>query len=307
LVTVKMSRSKCVPGFGELGKNRIIELPENAARFVVQRNWGTVIRGRLIELDIVAIQGYNYREIEKQLVGTATSGIVHVVGAGPSAKRFVPDGNPVIALNKAITLVDADVWLVVEGHAVRYDWMKQWVGKFPGKAVFTTVLSTFVEHEERNSVEPGWWESVLWTIRLPYKGDLRECGNGLVGKGGMLAGGAGLCGVNLAAIMIGDRPVEIHTWGMELYFPDGVQHFDGDKPYLPCGERSDWKVLAESEVRFDWDGKRAVVRPGGELKGTKYFIDCAEAIVEIVGEQKDFKLIDHSDGLLSWYMEVSNA
>ena len=113
----------------------------------------------------------------------------------------------------------------------------------------------------------------------------------------------GLAAIGMAA---GMGATEIHTWGMEYYFPDGEQHWDGAKPYLVSDRPA--QTEAERLIQFDIDNgeyangvseQLGFPNGRGSYYGTDYFCRSAEQILNIMDENAGIRLIDHSGGLLT--------
>jgi len=212
---------------------------------------------------------------------------IHIIGSGPSATRFKDydaTNDVVIVLNAAAKYFpDADVHLAVENNVWLFDWS---INDPPFRGI--TVLSVdCAESAPVDAYSPGFWNRVLWCHRANWKKNLsiRERGMGLFRVGGF--GGSSLCAIHLACIMGASK---LHTWGTEFYFPNGEQHFYGDKPYV---KTDDIVSLVDFEIV---DGEP--VTGAGKYQSTSFFVGCSCAIRKVV-KHHGVELIDHSGGLLN--------
>jgi len=212
-----------------------------------------------------------------------TGTFVHVLGSGPSASKYLdadldldfPWCDHTIACNAAGALGLSDVNIVVEGEAVLAPWFPKLLG-FNGITIFEQTLAPFLTATMVNTQPESWWKQVLWGKRLPHEADLRNMNSLIYHRNGM-GGSVALAAIGVAILM---GATEIHTWGVELCFPNGVQHFDGFSPYT------------------EGDTTESLITVGGMLT-TPYFRQAAKDILQITDACHGVTLVDHSGGLLS--------
>ena len=247
-------------------------------------------------------------DLRKTYQGSLEGGTVHVIGSGPSNKAFAKHklgiDDVVIVCNGAYIEYgnDADIWL---GQESTLPAVAPWFIQDPPptcQVILDASASGHLgAHPARVAGYPkSWWENVIWNHRWPWgkwAKDIRSYTEGLYFRSSVdePEGTVVLQGIHLAGIM---GAAEVHLWGVELYFPKGKQHSYKDKhPAYVEGEG------VTAIRRFDVEDGQVIQNPDGKYESTSYFIRSAEAILEVVAhaesEHDDFKVIDHSKGLLS--------
>jgi len=213
---------------------------------------------------------------------------VHIIGGGPSANLFNPDDHPdafIILLNKAVELFRdiGHMHVMVEDTV----WLFDWAVQDPAFRGLTVMAEACAVKAPADAYGAGFWNKVLWTRRTSWKRqDLSTVGKGLIQIAGF--GGVALNAIHIAHIL---EARSYHTWGIELWFPHGQQHFDGATPY------SDGP-LRESMVKFDIIDGRAI-SGGGPFESTNFFIGTSQAIRKVC-KHEGITLVDHAPvGLLN--------
>jgi len=244
-------------------------------------------KNRKPNLPNMAAKSHRDNDIDAKLKGKYHGKSIHIIGCGPSAMMFAGNADePVIVLNAAAKYwPDADVHLAVENNI----WMFDWAVNDPAFRGITVLSVDCARSAPVDAYGSGWWRRVVWTHRANWKKtySIFERGNGLFRVGGF--GGSALCAIHLAMIM-GGGGTKVHTWGTEFYFPNGEQHFYGDKPYV---KTDDIVSLVDFEIV---DGEP--VTGAGKYQSTSFFVGCSCAIRKVV-KHHGVELIDHSGGLLN--------
>ena len=246
-------------------------------------------------------------QLTAEYAGIAQGGRAHVVASGPSARAFaeydLPDDDWVIVCNGAIIEYAglADIWLLMESTLpVSAPWFVQSERALDG--VRLILDASCVGHLQRSpsriaAYSDDWWRDVVWCHRWPYgKGgykSFRDSARGLYYRSSAdePEGSVTLQAIHLAGIM---GVSEVHLWGAEFVFPDGEQHFYGDKPYEAGGQVTS---LIHFTITSD-SGGPAITDDCG-LASTPYFIRSADAIKNLaIDGQNDMRIVNHSGGLL---------
>lgn len=271
---------------------------------------------RLPWLAELASDNVSRRELTKRLSLVADGQQVNIVGAGPSASAFKHEpGTWTIALNAAIKLFlktppDKAKKLVAmssENQAYLFPWF--WDNaSFAGSICAEKYMGRHMPEAFWGGYSREWWERVLWFERVPWNGeDLRfftggKTRYGLCYLSGQFdpVGGVAMQAVHLAMLM---GAAEIHTWGTELSFPAGTQHFDGWEPYSETTEDVYQAEATQHQVKvvrcsLTAEGD-AVLDPEGSILTTPYFMKCAAAIRKVQASQPEVRFVDHSNGLLT--------
>ena len=245
----------------------------------------------MFNLHTVAQTSHHRGDLAKYITSVAYGRPVHVIGSGPSALNYVHDPDAyVIVTNAAVQKWGhlADLHVMIEAQVWVFPWALD-QGEFGGRTVLALdCIGKNMPDEARRAYSDRWWQSALWAKRhLYHKGmDMTELGSGPVQFAGR--GGVGMCAIHLGNVA--NRGGEIHTWGMEFYFPDGVQHFYGDTPY---GDTQSSTGLVSFAI-IDGEACSGV---DGPYISTPYFIASSQAIRKWC-RLADINLIDHSGGLL---------
>jgi hypothetical protein len=166
-------------------------------------------------------------------------------------------------------------------------------GKFKGKTVLAIDCGgKTLSADARKAYPDKWWKNALWAKRRLYQPgeDLRELNGGPVQPSAR--GGVGSCAVHFA--QMANQGGEIHTWGMEFYFPDGQQHYDDLAPYTHDGGITG---LVHFDI-IDGEPNSGDLGANGPYLSTPFFITCSQCIRKMC-RLSDVHLIDHSGGLLN--------
>ena len=233
----------------------------------------------------------------------------NIVGNGPSAAQFKPDGKFTIACNGAIGLVpDADVWLVSEYQALQYEWFygHEASGAIPCFADMVPAPRFDPTGELTARYSPAWWQRcVFFALRDWYEDfNIRTAPHGLLylRNPGILNGDAlgsvamrayhlaGLCGAS-----------EVHLYGCEFMCKDGQQHGDGWQPH--SGESQEgWQPcrfdIAPKFTGREETGKQPVIKPEGQYESWPHLIHSAVALHWLI-DKAGLPVTDHSGGLLT--------
>ena len=291
MVKIKMTRNATIPGFGLALKGASYHLTLTEATYVVNRSCGYVADGSCLidllldraPLPTIADHYHHLGVVQSKLEGMAKSGVVHIVGCGPSASQFsrddIGEDDIVISCNASVSICTPDVALMVEGVCVNQPWFED-VLNFPGIKVLDCAIASQLASREARKRSANYWREILWVRRRAYNEgeDLSQIGLGLVyvEKHGVIRGTVTAQAVHLAKVMGAHT---VHLYGVELYFPDGQQHFYDGQVYTEGN-------TPESLTLY------------GDKWSTPYFMESAGAIRK-VAEAAGVQMVDHSGGLLS--------
>ena len=210
---------------------------------------------------------------------------VHIIGAGPSALRFDPDDWPgpkvIILLNKAVEPFKdiGDIHVMIEENV----WLQDWAVQDPAFRGLTVMAEGCAERADVDSYGQGFWNRVLWCRRTQWVGqDLSVVGKGLILF--HCYGGVALQSIHIARIL---EASEYHCWGLEQWFPNGQQHFDGANPY-----RFGMGGLTAA-VTFDIVDGEPISGKGPHLS-TSFYIASSQAIRKVC-KAAGIQLISHAD------------
>ena len=223
--------------------------------------------------------------------GCASGRPVHIIASGPSAATYTPDPDAyVIVCNAAVQQYGhlADLHVMIEEMVWVFPWAKP-TDAFRGRTVLDMGCARNIPDDLRDEVGAHWWNQAIWTRRQNYTDgqDLSVMGDGPVQVHSMF-GGVGLCAIHIGCAA--NKMHTIHTWGMELHFPNGQQHFYGDRPYAPGNQLT-------SCVSFDIADGEPVIGDG-PYTSTPFFIRASQAIRHVV-QSSGVDLVDHGGGLLN--------